>query len=58
MGVSIDLTGGFQHGLLTMALPVLAAAGLMTAIHRYSEGRARALVATLALASAAAESAS
>jgi ACS family tartrate transporter-like MFS transporter len=57
MGISIDLTGGFQRGLLTMALPVMAAAGLMTVIHRYSEGRARALMATLALASAGAESA-
>ena len=40
MGISIDLTGGFQRGLLTMAVPVVAAAGLMTVIHRYGERRA------------------
>jgi ACS family tartrate transporter-like MFS transporter len=40
MGISIDLTGGFQRGLLTMAVPVVAAAGLITVIHRYGERRA------------------
>jgi ACS family tartrate transporter-like MFS transporter len=44
MGISIDQTGGFQRGLLTMAVPVVAAAGLMTAIHRYGERRARAMI--------------
>jgi ACS family tartrate transporter-like MFS transporter len=44
MGISIDRTGGFQRGLLTMAVPVVAAAGLMTAIHRYGERRARAMI--------------
>ncbi|MGC2298831.1 MAG: MFS transporter [Acidobacteriaceae bacterium] len=40
MGISIDRTGGFQRGLLMMAIPVVAAAGLMTGIHRYGERRA------------------
>ncbi len=47
MGISADLTGGFQRGLLTMALPIVAAVGLMTAIHRYGESRARAMRANL-----------
>ncbi len=45
MGISIDLTGGFQRGLLTIAVPVVGAAGLITVIHRYGEHRARAMMA-------------
>lgn len=45
MGISIDRTGGFQRGLLALAVPVVAAAGLMTVIHRYSERRALRMVA-------------
>ena len=48
MGISADLTGGYRRGLLTMALSVLAAAGLMTVIHRYSEARARAMMGLVA----------
>jgi ACS family tartrate transporter-like MFS transporter len=57
MGWMADLTGGFQRGLLTMALPVLMAAGLITAIHRYGRRRALAVVAGLAVPPAEAESA-
>jgi MFS transporter, ACS family, tartrate transporter len=57
MGVSADLTGGLQRGLLTMAVPVVAAAGLMTAIHRYSEGRGRTMMASLVAPAVEAESA-
>lgn len=56
MGTMADLTGGYQRGLLTMAIPVVMAAGLITAIHRYGERRALALV-KLAEAAAGGESA-
>jgi ACS family tartrate transporter-like MFS transporter len=40
MGWMADLTGGYQQGLLTLALPVLGAAAMIVAVHRYSEGLA------------------
>ena len=46
MGTMADLTGGYQSGLLTLAAPVLASAALATVIHRYSERRARLMLAS------------
>ncbi|MGA8108137.1 MAG: MFS transporter [Acidobacteriaceae bacterium] len=56
MGMMTDLTGGYQRGLLTMAVPVVAAVGLITVIERYGARRALALV-RLAGAAAGGESA-
>ncbi|HEX4036955.1 MAG TPA: MFS transporter [Acidobacteriaceae bacterium] len=53
MGAMADLTGGFQRGLLTLAVPIMMAAGLIAVIHRYGKRRALALV---LLAGAAGES--
>jgi hypothetical protein len=35
-----DLTGGYEQGLLTLAVPVLGSAATLVAVHRYSEMRA------------------
>jgi MFS transporter, ACS family, tartrate transporter len=40
MGLMADWTGGYQQGLLTLAAPVLLAAGMVVVVHRYSEGLA------------------
>src|SRR5581483_6596081 len=40
MGWMADLTGGYQQGLLTLAVPVLGAAAMIVAVRRYSEGLA------------------
>jgi len=40
MGLMADWTGGYQQGLLTLAVPVLMSAGVIVAVHRYSEGLA------------------
>jgi ACS family tartrate transporter-like MFS transporter len=40
MGWMADLTGGYEQGLLTLAVPVLGSAATLVAVHRYSEMRA------------------
>jgi MFS transporter, ACS family, tartrate transporter len=39
MGWMADMTGGYQQGLLTLAVPVLGAAATIFAVNRYSERR-------------------
>jgi ACS family tartrate transporter-like MFS transporter len=36
MGLAKDFTGDYQHGLLTLTVPCLAAAGLTFAVRRES----------------------
>jgi ACS family tartrate transporter-like MFS transporter len=40
MGWMADLTGGYQQGLLTLAVPVVGSVVMIVAVHRYSAGLA------------------
>jgi MFS transporter, ACS family, tartrate transporter len=44
MGLSAGWMGGYQRGLVTLAAPILAAAVLITLVHRYGQRKAAAAI--------------
>jgi ACS family tartrate transporter-like MFS transporter len=44
MGLSANWMGGYQRGLITLALPILVAAVLIMLVHRYGERQAAAAI--------------